>query len=64
MKISFERRAALSRPVLFAAPVIALGLAMLTSLILFAALGKPAGQALYSLPLEPFVGWYNISKFC
>ena len=62
MKITFERRTALSRPVLFAAPVIALGLAMLTSLILFAALGKPAGQALYSLLLEPFVGWYNISE--
>ena len=46
MKITFERRTALSRPVLFAAPVIALGLAMLTSLLLFAALGKPAGQAL------------------
>ena len=62
MKITFERRATLSRPVLFAAPLIALGLAMLTSLILFAALGKPAGQALYSLLLEPFVGWYNISE--
>lgn len=62
MKISFERRESASRWVGVMAPLIALILAVLTSLMLFAALGKPAGQALYSLLIEPFVGWYNISE--
>lgn len=62
MRISFERRDSASRLATLAAPLIALVLTMLTSLILFAALGKPAGQALYSLLLEPFVGWYNFSE--
>ncbi len=62
MRLHFERRETMSRPVMLAAPLIALVLAMLTSLILFAALGKPAGQALYSLLLEPFIGWYNFSE--
>ena len=62
MKLSFERRDSASRAVTLAAPVVALVLTMLTSLVLFAALGKPAGQALYSLLLEPFVGWYNFSE--
>lgn len=62
MKLVFERREAASRSATLAAPLIALVLTVLTSLILFAALGKPAGQALYSLLLEPFDGWYNISE--
>ncbi len=62
MKLVFERREAASRSATLATPLIALGLTILTSLILFAALGKPAGQALYSLLLEPFDGWYNISE--
>lgn len=47
---------------MLAAPLIALVLTIGTSLILFAALGKPAPQALYSLLLEPFIGWYNLSE--
>lgn len=62
MRITFERRETMSRLAMLAAPLVALGLTILTSLILFAALGKPAGQALYSLLLEPFIGWYNLSE--
>jgi ABC-type uncharacterized transport system permease subunit len=62
MKLSFERRDTASRLTTLVAPLIALALTVLTSLVLFAALGKPAGQALYSLLLEPFVGWYNFSE--
>ena len=62
MKLTFIRRERASRPAMLAAPVIALILSALTSLILFAVLGKPAGQALYSLLIEPFVGWYNFSE--
>jgi simple sugar transport system permease protein len=62
MRLVFERREAASRIAVLAAPLVALVLTILTSLILFAALGKPAGQALYSLLLEPFDGWYNISE--
>ncbi len=62
MKLSFERRDTASRAATLASPLIALVLTMLSSLVLFAALGKPAGQALYSLLLEPFVGWYNFSE--
>lgn len=62
MRLRFERRTEMARPMMLAAPLLSLVLTMLTSLILFAALGKPAGQALYSLLLEPFVGWYNFSE--
>lgn len=62
MKVGFERRDSASHLAAVAAPLIALALTVLTSLVLFAALGKPAGQALYSLLLEPFVGWYNFSE--
>ena len=62
MRVSFQRRDSASRAAMVAAPVIAVALAALTSLILFAALGKPAGQALYSLLIEPFIGWYNFTE--
>jgi simple sugar transport system permease protein len=62
MKLTFIRRERASRVAMFTAPVIALILSTLTSLILFALLGKPAGQALYSLLLEPFLTWYNFSE--
>ena len=62
MKVNFVRRETASRMAAILSPLAALVLAILTSLILFAVLGKPPGQALYSLLLEPFVGWYNLSE--
>lgn len=44
------------------APVLALALTILASLVLFAALGKPAGTALRSLLIEPFLSWYSLSE--
>jgi simple sugar transport system permease protein len=44
------------------APLIALVLTCLASLLLFAALGKPAGAALYALLLKPFLSWYSFSE--
>ncbi len=62
MRLTLVRRERASRLAMFAAPVVALVLSALASLILFAALGKPAEQALYSLLLEPFLSWYNFSE--
>ncbi len=62
MKITLQRRDTASRGAAFLAPLIALACTILTSLVLFWILGKPAGQALYSLLIEPFVGWYNFSE--
>ena len=62
MKVSFVRRETASRMAAILSPLAALVLAILTSLILFAVLGKSPAQALYSLLLEPFVGWYNLSE--
>lgn len=47
---------------MIAAPIIAMILACLASLILFAILGKPAGTALYALLLKPFLSWYSFSE--
>ncbi|MGV8985351.1 MAG: ABC transporter permease [Cypionkella sp.] len=62
MRLAFVRRERASRLAMIAAPLIALALSTLCSLILFAILGKPAGQALYSLLLEPLTSWYNFSE--
>lgn len=62
MKLTLHRREVASRKAAFLAPLIALACTVLTSLILFWILGKPAGKALYSLLIEPFVGWYNLSE--
>lgn len=62
MKLTLIRRDKASRLAMVGAPVISLALSTLASLILFALLGKPAGQALYSLLLEPFLSWYNFSE--
>lgn len=62
MRLVLIRRDRASRLAMVAAPVISLALSALASLILFALLGKPAGQALYSLLLEPFLSWYNFSE--
>jgi general nucleoside transport system permease protein len=62
MRIIVLRRETASRLAAFLAPLIALACAILTSLVLFWILGKPAGRALYSLLIEPFIGWYNFSE--
>ena len=50
------------RVAMASAPILALALTCLTSLILFALLGKPAGTALYALLLKPFLSWYSFSE--
>lgn len=62
MRITFVRRERASLRAMFAAPVIAVIGALLCSLVLFALLGKPAGLAIYSLLLEPFLSWYSFTE--
>lgn len=62
MKLRLIRRDAASRLAMITAPLIALVLTCLASLLLFAALGKPAGTALYALLLKPFLSWYSFSE--
>lgn len=62
MKVRLIRRDSASRLAMLAAPVLALLLTCLTSLVLFAALGKPAGVALHALLLKPFLSWYSFSE--
>lgn len=62
MKLRLIRRDAASRLAMFGAPVLALGLTCVTSLVLFAALGIPAGTALHALLLKPFLSWYSFSE--
>ncbi len=62
MRLAFVRRERASTLAMIAAPVIAFILSILASLVLFIVLGKPAGQALYSLLLEPFLTWYAFSE--
>lgn len=47
---------------MISAPIIALILTCISSLVLFAILGKPAGTALYALLLKPFLNWYSFSE--
>ncbi|MFK7882251.1 ABC transporter permease [Roseobacter sp.] len=56
------RRDAASRLAMLGAPVLALILTCLTSLILFSFLGIPAGKALHALLLKPFLSWYSFSE--
>ncbi|MEL6837905.1 MAG: ABC transporter permease [Pseudomonadota bacterium] len=62
MKVSLIRRDGASRIAMFGAPLLALLLTCLTSLVLFAVLGIPAGKALYALLLQPFLSWYSFSE--
>jgi general nucleoside transport system permease protein len=62
MKLRLVRRETASRRAMIMAPLVALALSCLASLILFALLGKPAGAALYALLLEPFLSWYSFSE--
>jgi ABC-type uncharacterized transport system permease subunit len=62
MRYRLVARERASRPMMLAAPFIALGLTCLASLILFAALGKPAGAALHALLLKPFLSWYSFTE--
>ncbi len=57
-----SRRDEASRLAVFGAPVLALALTCITSLILFAALGVEAGTALYALLLSPFLSWYSFTE--
>lgn len=62
MRVRLVRRDTASRTAMIAAPIVALVLSCLASLILFALLGKPAGAALYALLLKPFLTWYSFSE--
>lgn len=62
MKLRLVRRDSASRLAMFASPVIALVLTCVSSLILFALLGKPAGVALHALLLKPFLSWYSFTE--
>ena len=62
MKLRFVRREHASRLAMVAAPIVALAAACLTSLVLFALLGKPAGTALNALLIKPFSNWYSFSE--
>ena len=62
MNIQLVRRDNASRLAMLSAPVLALVLTCMTSLVLFALLGKPAGTALYALLLKPFLSWYSFSE--
>jgi len=62
MKLRLIRRDSASRLAMFGAPVLALILTCMTSLVLFALLGVPAGKALHSLLLKPFLSWYSFSE--
>lgn len=62
MRLSFIRRERASRVAMLVAPIAAFACAIVASVILFTALGKAPGQALYSLLLEPFLSWYNFSE--
>jgi ABC-type uncharacterized transport system permease subunit len=61
-RMSFIRRDRASRGAMLVVPLAAVFGAAVCSLLLFAALGKPAGLALYYLLLEPFLSWYNITE--
>lgn len=62
MNVSLVRRDAASRLAMFGAPVLALILTCLASVILFSLLGIPAGKALHALLLKPFLSWYSFSE--
>ena len=62
MKVHLLRRDSASRLAMIGAPLGALLLTCLASLVLFAALGKPAGTALHALLLKPFLSWYSFSE--
>ncbi|MEP2640826.1 ABC transporter permease [Roseobacter sp.] len=62
MSLQLIRRDIASRGAMIAVPLIALALTCVVSLILFAALGKPAGVALHALLLKPFLSWYSFSE--
>lgn len=56
------RRAQPSKLLMVLAPVIALLATCLVSFVLFTALDKPAGTALYALLIKPFTNWYRFSE--
>ena len=62
MKVTFVRRDRASRLAMVVAPLLALAATCVTSLILFAILGKPSGTALHALLIKPFTNWYSFSE--
>jgi ABC-type uncharacterized transport system permease subunit len=62
MTFQLVRRDTASRLAMVAAPILALVLTCLTSLVLFALLGNPAGTALYALLIKPFTSWYSFTE--
>ncbi len=62
MQYEFIRRERASIRMAFLAPLLALVGAGATSFLLFAILGRPAGQALWMLCVSPFLSWYDFSE--
>jgi general nucleoside transport system permease protein len=58
----FVRRDRASRLAMLIVPVVALGLSILASTVLFTLYGKSPGLALHALFLEPFLSWYSFSE--
>ena len=60
--VVLERRPAPSRFWSFAAPLLALALAVVLSAVLFAALGHPPLKALYVYFIEPLSSWWSLEE--
>ena len=60
--IRLEPKGRPSRALSYLSPVMAIGLTMITGAILFSALGKPAGAALYAYFVQPFTTVYGLSE--
>ena len=60
--IRLEPKGRPSRTLSYLSPVMAVMLTMLTGAILFTALGKPAGAALYAYFIQPFTTVYGVSE--
>ena len=62
MRLQLERRADASLAMMLLSPVIAVGLMLIVSAILFAVLGKPPVQALYVYFIEPLTQAWSLQE--
>jgi len=60
--IRLEPKGQSSRALAYLSPVLAVGLTVCTGAVLFAAMGKPAGPALYAYFIQPFTTLYGVSE--
>ena len=60
--LRLERRAEVSRTMVYAAPVLALGLTLVAGVVLFSLMGVPAGEALYAFFIEPLTSIYGLTE--